>query len=78
MDRSSILRASTKSTQRPTAIKSQARALFYCLVFIGTKRGELCTLNIARLFCFYKANSKKTIPRRESVVKNNELGEDSA
>ena len=26
----------------------------------------------------YKANSKKTIPRRESVVKNNELGEDSA
>ena len=26
----------------------------------------------------YKANSKETIPRRESVVKNNELGEDSA
>lgn len=25
---------------------------------------------------FYKANSKETIPRRESVVKNNELGED--
>lgn len=43
---------STKSTQRPTVMKSQFRALFYCLVSSERKRGELYTLNIARLFCF--------------------------
>lgn len=89
MDRSSILRASTKDAKRPTATKSQVRALFCCLFYWDKRRfthlSRLPSLEHGRRlalgmvdFLFFKANSKETMPGCESMVKDNGLGEDPA